>query len=309
MYDKVKFWVDRGYIREQYNAVVNSLENAKIIDESKANKGVKIYGNLGNLKIGAFENGLFVAGSLPKYLYGNNVCTLNRHTAKNAIEKIEDDLHFSLEDALITEIEFGSTFVMQNKVEDYLVRLGNVPRLGKHQVNPSSLYYQGQGGRPPKTLAFYDKGVEMDARGVDNPIDANLLRYEMRYRGRLAKQFKTSKITASTLSEESFYRDMVSLYQDNYFKIPKQGQMINAMKDIKTVSDAYNLLVSQMISQLGADQIDAYLAELKQAGVFEDRKNYSRLKSKIAKVATSSNEDDCLIRELDDEIKNCGAYV
>ena len=53
------------------------------------------------------------------------------------------------------------------------------------------------------------------------------------------------------------------------------------------------------------------LDELKEAGVFSDRKNYSRLKRKIQEVATKANitVSDELIRELDDEVKNCGAYI
>lgn len=51
--------------------------------------------------------------------------------------------------------------------------------------------------------------------------------------------------------------------------------------------------------------------ELKEAGVFDDRKNYTRLKNKIQDVATKANItiSDGLIRELYDEIRNCSAYV
>lgn len=54
-----------------------------------------------------------------------------------------------------------------------------------------------------------------------------------------------------------------------------------------------------------------FLEELKDAKVFDDRKCYTRLKKKIIEVVNKagvsiSDED---IRELDDEIKNVGAYV
>lgn len=83
------------------------------------------------------------------------------------------------------------------------------------------------------------------------------------------------------------------------------------MSEIKTVSDAFNVFVARLISQSDQTQISGFLDELKEAGVFEDRKNYSRLKKKIQEIATKANitVTDELMRELDDEIKNCGAYV
>ena len=83
------------------------------------------------------------------------------------------------------------------------------------------------------------------------------------------------------------------------------------MSEIKTVSDAFDVLMARLISQSDQSQIVGFLEELKDAKVFDDRKNYSRLKKKILEVANKasvsiSDED---IKELDDEIKNAGAYV
>ena len=83
------------------------------------------------------------------------------------------------------------------------------------------------------------------------------------------------------------------------------------MSEIKTVSDAFNVFVARLLSNSNQNQIGGFLDELKQAGVFDDRKNYSRLKKKIQEISTKANItiSDDLIRELDDEVKNCGAYV
>lgn len=83
------------------------------------------------------------------------------------------------------------------------------------------------------------------------------------------------------------------------------------MSEIKTVRDAFNVFVARLINQSDQTQIGDFLDELKEAGVFDDRKNYTRLKNKIQEVATNANItiSDELMRELDDEIKNCGAYV
>lgn len=83
------------------------------------------------------------------------------------------------------------------------------------------------------------------------------------------------------------------------------------MSEIKTVTDAFNVFVARLISQTGQTQIGGFLDELKEAGVFDDRKSYTRLKNKLQEVATKANitVSDELMRELNDEIKNCGAYV
>lgn len=66
---------------------------------------------------------------------------------------------------------------------------------------------------------------------------------------------------------------MVKRYQDCYFSISKQNQVkTNVMSEIKTVSDAFNVLVARLINQSDKTQITEFLEELKEAKTFEDRK-------------------------------------
>lgn len=83
------------------------------------------------------------------------------------------------------------------------------------------------------------------------------------------------------------------------------------MSEIKTVSDAFDVLVARLINQSDQTQIAAFLEELKEAKVFEDRINYTRLRKKIQAVAAKAGVtvSDDLVKELDDEIKNAGAYM
>ena len=314
MYDKVKLWIDRVIVGEQYPTIANYLDSAK--QETDLQTGeVKTFGNLEGLKVSIFVGGLSVVGSLPKYLYGSNVYPLDRHTTAQAIEKIGDTLHIPIEKASVTGVEFGTNFLMLHQVQDYLAKLGNMPRLTRYHFEPSTLYYKGTGKQQPKVFAFYDKMADATAKGMEYPDDmkgANLLKYEMRLNGRLPQQLGVPEVKASTLTETPFYRMMVKRYQDSYFSISKLYQVkTNVMSEIKTVSDAFNVFVARLISQTDQTQIGGFLDELKEAAVFEDRKNYSRLKKKIQEVATKANitVSDELMRELDDEIRNCGAYV
>lgn len=314
MYDKVKFWVDRAIVGEQYPTIANYLDEANTQVNHQTGE-IKTFGSLEGLKVSIFMGGLSIVGSLPKYLYGSNVYALDRHTTAQAIEKLCDALHIPIGEGVVTGVEFGTNFLMMHQVPDYLAKLGNMPRLSRYHFEPSTLYYKGTGKRQPKVFAFYDKLADATAKGMEYPENmkgANLLKYEMRLNGRLPQQIGVPEVKASTLSEIPFYRVMIKRYQDSYFSITKLNQVkTNVMSEIKTVSDAFNVFVARLINQTDQTQIGGFLDELKEAGVFEDRKNYSRLKKKIQEVATKANitVSDELMRELDDEVRNCGTYV
>lgn len=311
MYDKLKIWATRTRATPD---ISNYLDKAK--DQIDHETGeVCTFGSLNGLKVSIFTSGISIIGSLSKYLYPNNIYPLNRHSTLEAIEKLSDNLHLNIADAKVTGLEFGTQFVMEHNVESYLSKLGEMPRLQRYHFDAGTLYYKSTGRQQIKTFAFYDKKADAAAKGMTLPTgfeNANLLKYEMRFNGRLSQQFKISEITASTLSDKEFYRQMIRRYQDNYFSISKQIQVkTNVMNEIKTVSDAFEVLIARLISQSDQTQISAFLEELKEAKVFEDRKSYTRLKKKIQEISNKAeiSVSDELIKELDNEIKNIGAYI
>lgn len=311
MYDKLKLWAART---RDTPDITKFLDRAKEqIDHDTGE--ITTFGSLEGLKISIFTGGISIIGSLSKYLYPNNIYPLDRHSTAEAVEKLSDNLHLNISDAKVTGLEFGTQFVMRHKPEDYLRRLGDMPRLQRYHFEVGTLYYKPKGKQQTKVFAFYDKKADAAVKGMTLPdgfSDVNLLKYEMRYNQRLPQQLGVAEITASTLSEKEFYRQMVRRYQDSYFSISKQKQVkTNVMNEIKTVSDAYDVLVARLISQSDQTQITAFLEELKEAKIFEDRKSYSRLKKKIQEVATKADisVSDELVRELDNEIKNIGAYI
>ena len=314
MYDKVKLWIDRAVIGGHFPIIAPVLEDAKE-QTDLATGETRTFGSVGGLKVSIYTGGISIIGSLPKFIYGNNVCRFDRHSTQRAIEELSDIFHLKITDADVTGIEFGTNFLMKHKVTDYLSKLGEMPRLSRYHFEPSTLYYKGRGKNTPKVFAFYDKLSEAEAKGMDYPSGVsgeNLLRYEMRLTGRLKSQLGVADLQASTLYDRTFYRKLVKLYQNSYYSISKNVQIKdNAMSEIKTVSDAINTLMARLLSQTDKAQIVAFLDELRAAQVFNDSKYYTRLKNKINEIATKSDfvVTDELIRELDNDIKNCGAYV
>ena len=230
---------------------------------------------------------------------------------------IGDTLGINMSGADVVGIEFGTTFMMQYKVSAYLAKLGEMSRLQRYNFNADTLYSKGSGKVQPRVYTFYDKLADCKAKHLPYPIDfedKNLLRYEMRLKGRLAYQLGVPEVKASTLYDRQFYRELVRRYQDSYFSISKINELNpNAMKEIKNVSDAFNIFVARLLSQTEQPQrqIDTFINEIKAAGVFEDKKYYTRLKDKLNEIVTKDNItiSNELIKELDDAIKNCGAYV
>lgn len=310
MYDKLKIWAARSRATPD---IGKFLDNAKDqIDHATGE--IRTFGSLDGLKVSVFTGGISIIGSLSKYLYSNNIYPLDRHSTAEAVEKLSDNLHLNISDAKITGLEFGTQFVMRHKPEDYIRKLGEMPRLQRYHFEVGTLYYKPRGKQQPKVFVFYDKKADAVAKGMTLPdglSDANLLKYEMRFNQRLPQQLGVPEVTALTLSDKEFYRQMVRRYQDCYFSISKQNQVkTNIMNEIKTVSDAYDVLVARLINQSDQTLITAYLEELKEAKTFEDRKSYTRLKKKIQDVAVKADlGSDELVKELDNEIKNVGAYV
>ena len=225
MYDKLKLWAARTRATPD---ITKFLDNSKDqIDHATGE--VITFGSLEGLKVSIFTGGISIIGSLSKYLYPNNIYPLDRHSTAEAVEKLSDSLHLNISDAKITGLEFGTQFVMKHKPEDYLRKLGDMPRLQRYHFEVGTLYYKPRGKQQPKVFAFYDKKADAAVKGMTLPdgfSDANLLKYEMRYNQRLPQQLGVPEVTASTLSEKEFYRQMVKRYQDCYFSISKQNQVV-----------------------------------------------------------------------------------
>ncbi|MGM9799758.1 MAG: phage/plasmid replication protein, partial [Muribaculaceae bacterium] len=192
---------------------------------------------------------------------------------------------------------------------------GDVPRLKKEKIGDATIYYKSVGKRQNKTLCFYDKTEEATTKGIATPgllSGMPLLRYEARYNGRLANQFKVQEVTGATLINETFYRNMVKLWQRQYFAIPKTKETrCSVMDNIKTANDAVNIFFARLINQTGQDEIGDFVNELKQNGTFQDAKYYTRVKKRLQEIAATISEDCASddIRELDDAIRNAGAYI
>lgn len=188
---------------------------------------VSVYGNVENIKVTQYFGGYYIQGSLPKFLYGNNVCQLTRKEVGLAIEKLSDRLHLPLYDADITKIEVGANICLAKQHTAYTRLFGDMPRMQRVSM-ADSLYYKGSGKVHPRMYYFYDKVAEVKKSGGTMPQGleaANMMRYEMRLNGRLPFQLSIPEFKGSTLQDRKVYQELINRWLNGYLSINKLVNM------------------------------------------------------------------------------------
>ena len=222
-YDRLKLWLDKSKCGDGADEVSSHLKNVR--DECDRDTGVLTqYGKIGSMRVRIFSSGFSFLGSLPKFYLGDNMHGLSLQDTARAFEKLSDELHIKMDDARVTLIEFGCNFIMDNSVSDYLYRLGTIPRMSRHTYEDESLCYMQKSKN--KEIAFYDKIKEAESKHTRIPEEfagKNLLRYEIRNKGRLSHVFNVPEVTVSTLKQEGFYREVWQRYKDTYKSIQKKS--------------------------------------------------------------------------------------
>lgn len=97
-----------------------------------------------NLIIKVHGSIITVEGSLVKFHEGNNLCSLNRETTKQAIDLLGDRLHLDIKSAHVTRIDIAENFEMSHNVREYLPFLGYYPRHKRDSKYRTSLYLWNQ---------------------------------------------------------------------------------------------------------------------------------------------------------------------
>ena len=312
-YDKVTLWISRDFAKHDISKMADKLNIGKVSEDIKTGI-VTMSGTMKGMSLYIKPNGISIMGSLPKFLYDDNIHPLTRKTTGEAIAALSECLGFDIGNALVTGVEFGMNFPVSSPVSDYLLRLGELERMQRYKFSSSTLYYKPKGRKQPKVLCFYDKVADAKAKGMSIPVgfeDANILKYELRLKGRLSYQLGVDNITASTLSDRAFYKMLIALYQSYYRAIYKQKQIISDMSSIKTPNDALKYLLGRFINEGEQGGIEEYINELKGNETFVDRKYYSIVSKKLKEAADMAGGglEDELIKELDNDIDNLGAYL
>lgn len=313
MYDKLHMRLERYAVGEdKFPSIADRLSNCKQVIDTETGE-VRSYGSLGGLKVTVYESSIYIVGSLSKFLNGSNIYPLNRKETERAMQKLSDELGADISTATVSYLEFGTAFVVKYPVEEYLKRLGSYPRMHRN-AQPSTLYYQHGGQEQPKTLCFYDKATELRKRKEILPDGLNgqhLLRFELRFKHRLPQQLNWHEtITACTLYNRQFYKQMLSIYRESYFAISKRKMMKQtALQEVSNPKDAMQCLTGLLLCRADTETVTDFISQLTTANVL-DRQQLYRFRQMVERATAKGKhlEEDSLILELDNLVVNSCLY-
>ena len=307
MFDTLKLYLRQDSARDTdlLAEVPVYLEN---ITAHEDDAGISYSGMLNNMRIHVSERGVSINGSIAKYYLSDNMQTLRRQDTEQAIQKLSDDLHLPVDKAQVSRVDFAHNFIMQYEADVYYQYLGE-SQFFKRYIQPESLYYKN-GNR---TKLFYDKPAEAKSKGYKIPevwTGKHVLRYEISYRRRLAKQFKEPEVRAGTLYDEQFYIKLIDRYVSDFKSIHKYSEINLDTENMRTPKDFWDQMALLMIDRIGQNGAVDLVEELRAKDVLDKPEYYSRLKKQIRDKSKKFSASDSapLIEELESKVSALKRY-
>lgn len=275
-----------------------------ITEHSKDDGQIYVSGYLNNYKVSISGQGVSLKGSLAKYFLPDNFHTLTRSDSARAFEMMADELHLPIQKAKVNRIDFSQNFIMDFEPQAYYNFLGEC-QYYERQPQSKSLYYTNT----LRQKLFYNKIAEGKAKGLKLPDvwkGQNVLRYEMRFKSRLPKQFNLPEITASNLSDEKFYVTIFDKWLAEYEAINKLHSINFNLSDMNSPKDFWKQINLMAINLIGQDKIMQEIENLRYQKAFDKPEYYSRLKKEIKDLCKKPKltEASDLVAEMDKKIKS-----
>jgi hypothetical protein len=243
-------------------------------------------GVIDNMLISWRNGKLFIGGSLPKLLTGNNFYNLSIHEIKSAVQILQDKLNVDLQFAKISRLDLATNVSLNKLVENYLPCLGYLKSADRSNINSSSVYYRKKGY---PLFVFYDKIKEMKQiftnRKILKAIKGNYLRFEIRYSTpkQIARKFEKHLVVKDLYNLEtnlSFAND----WYESYLSIGKEVPLTFNLKKGEGYKRLLDIWLKMAMDSMGG--INPAMNALKiTEGFIQMRPEYkSRVRSKIRKL-------------------------
>jgi hypothetical protein len=221
-------------------------------------------GSLGNLVITQEDRGVYVKGSLPKFLNGENANSLTRQGLREALGKIEAETRLNTHIAQVRQLEIGATLSVEKPPRRYLETWGPVSRYSKDIYgNGKTVTYHTKS----RSFSGYDKGAEMTPKALPWPYAGRYcLRLELRYQKGL-KPLLGRFLSPWEILEIEHYNDFIERWKQFYFSIPKRRLMFIDMEDV-TPKKLERSLASFGLHSYGLDKLNANIIDGQRCGQY-----------------------------------------
>lgn len=283
MYDKVTFKIDTDSKKAQ--GVVSKLANVKAITEK--NGFTRYMGNFKNFYVAVNGIEVYLRGSLNKYYFGDNLRNGTREDTMEAILGLSKDLGLDLMKANVVGFELGVNIETENPVKEYLQNLKEMTRRKRKAVG-HSLYYLNADKKRADVIIFYDKLKQISESG--NPIPAeyqgkNVLRCEMRFKGRLSQTMQGPKIKGEDLCKADFCSRVVNEMLVRYGSIAKKEQR-------------YKSGMAQNYTEKRLWEAEMIVGEINASVYKRDARNEKLLRKRLKLLSETKNTESQLTQEL-----------
>ncbi|MDA8628647.1 hypothetical protein N9M15_00365 [Bacteroidia bacterium] len=301
MLDTVNFWLplDLSCDREKLR-IIKDFDNIRHYINYRGESCYRVSHLNYNIKVS--NSGIYFNGSLSKYFFGHNFYALTISQTIEALNRLEDEVHLSLDDAKIMRLDTSNNLIMSRRPEAYFQCLGGAKYYERYQEG-GSLYYSTK----QKQIVFYDKVKEATSKKVSIPSglrNSNLLRYEVRLKKRIAKQLQMNTVHISDLRNVNFHNRLIKFRTNEYQKIKLRKIPLN-VDEIHNPRDLFNQLLLFGIHCIGEDEFLTMIDNLKYICPNMPPEYRSRIKRKYLTICDNQryNKESQLANELDIKMK------
>lgn len=258
-----------------------------------------------------------MSGSIPKFINGNNFQGITSHQIINAFDSLSNIVGTDMYQGTITRLDYASNLFLENSPKLYIPFFGDSHKFKRIQYG-TSVGYKGN-RRQARYKTLEDKVAW--AKDTRNKIpedfhDRNIMRYENRLTSsnRIAHvlDLGTKK---PTLKDILTLDCRIKIHQDwrrQYEKINKQNNIIDFTKymqmDYYSPSEAFNCYILSLMQIVGEDafrNFKKFIVEGQKMGVGQlGYNNLSKLNKMIKEKTQWVRNDNSMIKEIDDAVKN-----
>lgn len=204
-----------------------------------------------------------------------------------AILGLSEDLGLDLMKAKVVGLELGVNIETENPVKEYLQNLKEMTRRKRKEVG-STLYYQNADKSRADVMVFYDKLKQMRDIGCHIPAEyqgKNILRCEMRFKGRLSQTIQGLKIKGEDLCKADFCSRVVNEMLVRYGSIAKKEQR-------------YKSGMAQNYTEQRLWEAEMIVGEINAAVYKGDVRNERLLRKRLKLLSKTKNTESQLTQEL-----------
>lgn len=303
MYDTIHFIL----FKEDYPEIdfINSIPSllTQIVNQGDSNYGPFVNGFLNNYQVNINQWRMkFQHASIGKYINGDNLQGMSLRRTREAFEKLSLQLHLNLDKAKVTRLDLGRNLLMQLSPSSYLSYLGEHIHY-KRFLYESGLLYKNSG----RELVFYDKVKEQKHKRLEIPelfIGRNVLRFELRYKNHLEREFKVDKLRISNITEETFYVEILKRWKQEYLNIKKLSNKASELEPTISTRELIVNLAAMAIRDIGSDYLTKKIGEWQEKGIIGKKQasdHRKAIRDAILKEFKANGNE--LIDELDKKVK------